>query len=423
MITTRIDRADTVHLIVRRAHHDTMTHAPPFRIAVLYRGGLPRHVCSLLQSVSEEDPLLQLVRTIASTGTWRPQQPLALVVCTGPQPLLATVGRIGPRDEAMLAALRWQLDTVLPRLRYVDQAEVTDACVRLADQLVERLGADLDRAVFTAIPRGGLIVLGQLAYALGLRHDQLAVDGHTEPSERARPLVVVDDCLLSGVRMTRFLDAVQAPRVVVAALASPPDLRHALLEKRAAVEHVLSSIDLHDHAPDLYGAEYGSWLGRWRERSGPDALWIGQPEHVCFPWHEPDVGVWDPDARDVVRGWGMLPGELCLAQRQRASAHGAPWPIHVISAGDATSRIPAGVVHASFGDTVVVGHVDQGTSVALEGVAASMWRVLTTYDDERSAVAALAEHFDAEPATLRNDLRAFTADLVAHGLLRPVTVS
>ena len=86
--------------------------------------------------------------------------------------------------------------------------------------------------------------------------------------------------------------------------------------------------------------------------------------------------------------------------------------------GDAASRVPDGVVHASFDDTVVVGHVDRGHSVELEGVAASMWRALTESADEQGALVALVARFDADRATLLTDLRAFAADLMAHGLLR-----
>ena len=398
-----------------------MTRTPPFRITVLYRGELPSHVSEVLRPASRDAPLAVLARTVATTGSWRTEQPLALVVRTEPEPLLAAIGRTGPHQEPMLAALRWQLDTVLPHLRYLDHGAVTDACVRLADQLVEHLGAEtLERAVFTAIPRGGLIVLGQLAYVLGLRHDQLAVDADDRASDGTRPLVVVDDCLLSGVRSTRFLDTVTAPRVVVAALASHADLRRALAASRTEVERVLSPIDLHDHAPAHYGAEYEAWAARWRERDGPNALWVGIPDHVCFPWHEPDVGVWDPESNDVVRGWGMLPAELCLAQRRRAAAHDAPWSVAVIAA-DAASRIPDGVVHASFDDTVVIGHVDRGHSVELEGVAASMWRALTESADEQAALDALVARYDADRTTLQADLQAFAADLVTHGLLREET--
>ena len=394
-----------------------MTRTPPFRITVLYRGELPRHVSELLRSVSHDAPLTVLARTVAATGSWRAELPLALAVRTQPEPLLAAIGRIDRRHESMLAALSWQLGTVLPYLRYLDHDAVNDACARLADQLVGHLGPQtVDRAVFTAIPRGGLIVLGHLAYALGLRHDQLAIGADVPPGDGTRPLVVVDDCLLSGERSSRFLDAVAAPRIVVAALASHPDLRRALVARRTEVERVLSPIDLDDHAPAQYGAEYEAWAARWRERAGPGTLWVGQPDHVCFPWHEPDVGVWDPESGVVVRGWGMLPAELCLAQRRRAAAHEAPWQVNVIT--DDASRIADGVVHASFDDTVVVGHVDHGHSVALEGVAASMWWALTECADEQSALDALVARFDADRVTLLTDMRAFAADLAARGLLR-----
>jgi hypothetical protein len=391
---------------------------PPYGVVILRRARLPDHVDALLRSVRSDPPLVTLAHTLARSGSWRPSSPVMLVVRAGPTPVLAAIGRFDAHDEAMLAALRWQLEHVLPRLRHLDHDEVRDSCGRLAIELTDHLGsATIQRAHFTAIPRGGLIVLGNLAYALGRRHDQITTLRDPPPTDADAPLVIVDDCILSGARISLSLDALASRRVVVATLASHPDARCALMARHPNVEAVLSAIDLHDHAPGAHGTSYPDWVSRWRERS-PQALWIGQPDHVCFPWHEPDVGVWDPVQRDVVRGWGMLPAELCLAQARRASQHEAAWSVFVLPEADAPARVPSDVVYASIGDTVVIAHVDEGHSFAVEGVAATMWHGLVSSEPEDRAVEALAERYDCDPDTLRTDLRTFADELTAMGLLR-----
>ena len=392
---------------------------PPYAVVILRRAPLPDHVDELLRSVSPDPPLVTLARTLARSGSWRPSSPVTLAVRAAPMPVLAAIGRFDARDEAMLAALRWQLEHVLPQVRYLDHDAVTSACGRLALEIRDHLGTStVERAQFTAIPRGGLIVLGNLAYALGLRHEQITTRWDAPSVDADAPLVIVDDCLLSGARMSLSLDALAARRVVVATLASHPDARHALADRYPNVDAVLSAVDLHDHAPGAYGASYPEWVSRWRERSGPKALWIGQPEHICFPWHEPDVGVWDPTRSDVVRGWGMLPAELCLAQARRASQHEAPWSVFVLPEADAHPRVATDVVYAAIGDTVVIAHVDEGECFAVEGVAAAMWHVLVSSAPEEHAVGALAERYECDPDTLRTDLRAFADELAAIGLLR-----
>jgi hypothetical protein len=170
-----------------------------------------------LETVVTETRLRTLADALSVSPLWAEMPRATLVVRPAPDPLLGVAGYFDGADRVRLGALRWQLERVLPRLRYVSYARAQEDCERLAARLVERFGRDELRDFrFVAIPRGGFVVLGMLAYILGLRGSQLE-----PPHPPDAPLVVVDDCALSGVRFGQFLERVDCSRVVFAHLYSP----------------------------------------------------------------------------------------------------------------------------------------------------------------------------------------------------------
>jgi hypothetical protein len=394
------------------------------RMIVLLRSPLPSQAAALYRRVSDDDPVVTLATTLAASARWEPASPITFVVRPGPEPVLAAVGAIDAEAEARLTALRWQLATVLPHLRYFDHAAVEAACMSLAMQVRERLGeATLTRARFVAVPRGGLVVLGYLAYALGLRRDQVvsAVEPGVDGGGPDAPLVVVDDCALSGYRMSRVLDGLAANQVVIATLCSHPEMRLAFVQARPGVIGFESAVDLVDHAPAIYGREYPAWLARWQERSEPGTVWVGRPDHVCFPWHEPDVGVWDPVRNEVALGWGLVPPELCLAHRERTSRAKGGIAVQVVDGGGGSHRPTRQVVFGSVDGAVIVGRLDTESTFVLDDVAAAMWHGLTERRAEEDVVASIAERYDVDTDVVRADLRGLRGQLVAAGLLEPVT--
>ncbi|MEJ2503067.1 MAG: hypothetical protein P8177_07065, partial [Gemmatimonadota bacterium] len=181
--------------------------------------------------------LLDLARGLASSPAWAAMTDAILVVRTEPPAALAVLGRFSPAEEVLVDALPGQLQTELRRFRYVPWGEVEEDCVRLARRLVDTLGREeLARRRFVAIPRGGHVVLGLLAYALGLERDQLAWP--TEPSDR---VVVVDDAAYSGHRFGQFLQARPGPPVVFAHLYSHPHLRDSLVAAEDRVTAVVAA--------------------------------------------------------------------------------------------------------------------------------------------------------------------------------------
>ena len=103
-----------------------------------------------------------------------------------------------------------------------------------------------------------------------------------------RPLIVVDDCALSGVRLSQFLRGCGSSRVLFAPLYSHPELRTAIRRLEPRIEDVLSAADI---------------LGERIEADLAEGYWRGDTEPLAFPWNEPDRSIWNPAAERWEAAW------------------------------------------------------------------------------------------------------------------------
>lgn len=355
---------------------------------------------------------LSLARALAASPAWKEMPGATLVVRALPRPVMGVMGRFDAASGARLAALGPQLGSGIAHLRYVSYSQAEEDCARLADLLTQRFGRDeLRRFRFAAIPRGGLIVLGMLSYALGLEHAQLE-----SPYPPDVPLVVVDDCALSGYRFGGFLSRCESRRVIFAHLYSHPDLRAAVEEREPRVAACVGARDLRDHAPENLGAEHEAWRARWLAHFGEDAgYWLGQPDHLCFPWSETDVSAWNPVTERVERGWRVVPPELCLKNRSACGAISIP--VQVQPEGKGPLRPSARTLFGEFEGHVVVGNMQTKASFTLAGVAADMWRAIVEHGNLKDAARYVSKEYDVDEATLLADLGGFVGDLLARDLL------
>ncbi len=366
-----------------------------------------------------EGALLEgFARALTSGPAWASFESAVVVVRTAPAPLLGFLGHFDEAEEARLRALRSQLGHTLRRLRYVSYAQAERDAERLAARLTERFGREeIRRFRFAAVPRGGHLVLGLLSYALGLEHVQLA-----PPHSPGAPLVVVDDCALSGARFRQFLSDLGKRPVVFAPLYAHPALR-AAIEQEPHVLACVSARDLHDHAPERLGESYPDWQKRWQARAPQGGYWTGQPDHVVFPWNEPDVGFWNPAAGEVGRGWRGVPPAYCLKNRTcpPTAAHVQDVQhVQVQPEAQGAFRPPAPVLFGRLDGHTLVAHAEAQACFRLTGAAADMWHALLAHPTLEAARAALEGIYDADAATLRADLRAFADDLCAQHLLENV---
>ncbi len=356
-----------------------------------------------------------LARALASSPAWHDMHDIILVVRQAPRPLMGMLGYFTPEAQSRLAALSWQIEHVVPRLRYVNYRQAEKAASRVAQQLIARFGQDtVSRFRFMALPRGGYFVMGMLAYALNVERERLNF-----PHPVNDTLVVVDDCALTGIRLRQFLRDCPSREIIFAHLWSHPDLRSTIQKMEPRVLDCVSAQDLHDHAPDQLGEDYAGWRERWLTRS-PEAYWVGLTEHVCFPWSEPDVGIWNPVTGQEEPGWRLVPPELCLKNR---SAPGiGPDRLQIQPLGPGPLRPAEHVLYGELDDEVLIANVDSRETFALSGVAADMWKGITTLGRPGEVLASIAHRYDVDPSQLRGDLMKFVEDLVEKRLVQVTEV-
>lgn len=361
--------------------------------------------------LSAEQRLVALARALASSPAWADVEDGIVVVRTQPPMGIALIGRFDPAEAARVEWLPGQLGTELPRLRYVPWAQVEQDCAVLGERLTDRFGsAEVREMTYQAVPRGGLIVLGVLSYVLGLKHDRLT----GPPRGGGGPVVVVDDVALTGRRFGEVLGR-HAGDVIFAHLYSHPDLRAAIREREAHVVDVIAARDLNDFAPQIMGDGYEAWRERWMLRADGACYWTGRPEHLCFPWAEPDFTVWNPVAGREERGWYVVPPSAVLKNRSTAVDEDARVQVQPRSSGPI--RVAERTFHGEVGGDVVAANLDTQGVVRLTDVAADIWRVLARSGSLDAAVRALGERFDADAGVLRADAEAVVEDLIGRGLL------
>lgn len=314
--------------------------------------------------------------------------------------------------SARFDALAQALPHLRATLRWIDYAETERLCEQWAAQFVAEFGRDeLRRFAFQAIPRGGLLVLGILSYLLDLTHIQLVPE--EMPAEA--PLVLVDDCALSGLRFGQTLRMLAAPDIIFAPMLSHPDLRAAILDREPRVRACLSAGDLHDYAPDRYPdpADLAAWRARWADAS-PDAYWTGLPEHLVFAWAETDYRFWNPQTGATETGWYLFPPHLCLKSRVQLIA---PLGDEALGADLGPLRPAASVIHGDFDDHLLLVNLLSEECLTLEGVAAEIWRALIATGDLAASAALIAARYDVPLAEVMADVEALIAPLQADGFI------
>lgn len=317
-------------------------------------------------------------------------------------------GRLSAAQQARVERLPGMIERARASLRYVDYRQAEQDCEVLAAKILRHFArSELERFSFTAIPRGGLIVLGMLAYCLDLRAEQLAPE-----SPEGRSLFIVDDCALTGARLAAALDRAASREVVVAHLYSHPELRAAVLAREPQVKQCLAAHDLSElaQATPAGPEERAAWVTARQELLGTERYWWGQPEAICFAWSEPDRPFWNPATEKLEDGWRFLPPHQCLKNRMRLL--GEPQDTR-----RELWRVPPDVVSGEFEGIVWLCHTKTGSVYSLDASAAAMWRLLAGNVAPESAIDQLAAMYAIDKETIRGDMEKFAARLVAEGML------
>jgi hypothetical protein len=248
-----------------------------------------------------------------------------------------------------------------------------------------------------------LIVLGMLAYLLDLPAEALAA-----PPPAGAPVVVVDDCSLTGARFAAALAGLEAREVVFAHLYSPPPLRRAIEDAEPRVRRCLAGCDLAAAAAPADAEARRAFEERWRRRLGERRYWLGASEVPVFPWSEPARPFWNPVTGRVEDCWRFAPDNLAGRGRLAPPPPRPPEPVWR----------PAGeLVTGELDGVLWLCHTGRERVYTFAGSGAEMWRLLARWGDPELAAARLAESFAVSPAEARRDLDRFAAELAAAGLL------
>jgi hypothetical protein len=351
-----------------------------------------------------------LARAIANSAFWR-DCPRAVVLADD-DGKLALVGGFSADDRRRIEAQIAQSLGLLARIRYIDYAQAELESVRLAEALTRRVGADqLAACEFVAIPRGGHLILAMLAYALGIPRHHLP----TCPAESSQPLVVVDDCALTGARFGRFIADLPRRPIIFAHLFSSPELRAAVERAEPSVVACVAAQDLADHGPSRI-ADYANWQQQRREALDGTRYWVGKTDPVAFAWSEPDTLFTDPVTGELRVLWRLLPPERCLKNRPPGGA--APIEVYYTRRdGDRCASPAPGVLTGELDGQIVIIADGSDRVLGLSGTAAEMWRLLLDRVSIDEVVAELSRRYDAPSTTLAQDLDAFLEQLLSAGIL------
>ena len=388
----------------------TTPHLPKIYSIPIAREALDRYSHQL--NLEPNAALLTLAHAIASSPNWVKIPQTVLIVRSTPQPAL---GILGCFDEAKEVEIQIQLKSLNPdlaRLRYVSYQQAELDCEHLATQLLERFGSkELQRFHFTGIPRGGLIVMGMLAYALKLRPEQLE-----PPLRKDVPLVVVDDCVFTGSRLSHFLQSNLEQKVVFAHLYSHRELRANILAKEPNVIDCLSSCDIKDYAPEDLGNNYSTWRSHSLANLNGTRYWVGKTEHIGFAWNEPDRFFWNPLTQKMEASWLLVPKELCLKNRFKAAA--TQIAVQIQAKPQGAIKPASSLIFGQYGDRVVIGNLHTQQSFGLSDLAADIWLAVVKYGNLEQVITALLQTYDVDKATLRIDVSAFINQLFDQGLVQ-----
>lgn len=394
-------------------------------LVVLLNGTIAaERVMSFTRQDTPRASLAALMAAICANPLWQEMPEAHLVGRVAPDVTLGVFGDFTDFQLARLEELAIHLREGLGRHRYVDYVDAEQSVERLAEKLKAELGPErIAQAYFSAIPRGGLMILGMLSYYLELGPKQLV--GIDSPPQRPDDLlVIVDDCALSGVRFQQTLQRLEYENVIFCPLFAVPALCRNIEAQEPRVVSCLHAEELEDIGPARYGDDYPAWRDRRKQLLGGHGYWVGITEYLAFAWCEPQTRYWDERIQGFSAGWNILPPALSIKRRVAAQAMPVTrsrWS--VLETPCIGSLVPAQrLLWHDRGDEVVLARLpdeaDRAAPVfSLEGVAADMWRCLMESGSLEATHSALLARYRVDADRLLQDLKAFLAQLIDHQVI------
>lgn len=376
---------------------------PGGRFVVLCRGE---------SDASEHMELAHLAEAIARSPIWDRMGPGCLVVRKGTSPVLAALGSFDEADMERLRFLARWLPDGLRTARRLDWNEVVDAVGVLAGRLRDEFGTELQSFELRPIPRGGLIVAGLLAYALGLDFDP-----SRSPDGNSGPLLVVDDCAITGNRFARFLAENPGRPVVFAHLCSPEPLRGAIHRSEPRVRDVIAALDLEDRTVALFGDEAENFRSSLRGKLGDQRYWVGNAELPVFPWSAPDLNFWNSVTEQEEWGWTPFGGRIPTHSVNIGEPAGIRVRVLVEPRRMGAFHVPETVLVAEFQERLHGVDLETGDTFEMEGITAELFRGLISGEDPARIADGIADQYEVARERVESDLEDFVDQARRRGIL------
>lgn len=295
-------------------------------------------------------------------------------------------------EKIELYALSMHARDLKQNLRFLDYQQAEKAAEKLAGQFKTTFSAnELAKFAFLPIPRGGYIVLGMLAYALNLKPNQLL----TYPEQVDKPLIIVDDCSLTGFRFHQYLKKTNSPQVVFAHLLSAKSLRQRILEQEDSVSHCIAAQDLAERP-----------LLKNSEALGSPHYWAGNTDLVAFSWSEPSLLTSLLSTNKSNEKWHLVSPQQCLNNRIELEV---PANYSTIP----NLYIPESLLYYWHDGVLILADSNSGEVYKLQGEAAAMWRALAVLGHQIPATNWLKAEYDLDTVSVE----AFLKTAVSAGLL------
>lgn len=330
--------------------------------------------------------------------------------------VIALFGDFGSEDVPRLQHLQAWLPSALDWASRYTNVAVERAVERLAMKLQDALGEILRSCDWVGVPRGGLVVLGLLSYALNLKHERI----QPQRLSREKPLVVVDDCALTGNRFSRFLRDINQTEVIFAHLCSPREVREAIVAEEAQVRACVAPDTLRTVASE----RSQDVAARWNVGDGSEPVnrryWLGKVESPIFPWSEPDHNFWNPVTEELEWGWQLAPSEQCLKHKHspvdRTEVFEIPEPTGLFTLG-------ATVLYLPVAESIYIFDYTTEKQYKLDDVGAALWNAFLVEPTMGAVIRNIVDTYDVPHDRARSDATRLAGQLVDQGLLKHRTTS
>lgn len=349
-----------------------------------------------------EEGILGIANAMCASPSWALIKDAIIVARIHADPVLGVIGNFEKKEMRQFEVLQLKLNGFLHRLKYINYSQAEDDCEMLASRLLDAFGrAEIKKFIFAGIPRGGLIVLGMLSYILDLDHSQL-----TPSYDLNTPLVVVDDCVMSGRRFWGYLKQCKHNTIVFSHLYSHPKLREKIVDSEPRVISCISARDIVD---------YSFKKRQWHEGPEGKQYWPGKTEYICFPWNEPDSTFYNPISGQVESGFRFMPPELCiknrLADRSRYDR------LQIQDEGKGPLKPSLNIIYGTLGSEIIVVDIEKNKSVSLDGISAKIWKAIIKFGNVPDILETLLKKYNVNKTKLETDVNTFVNDLVRRGIL------